>query len=137
MRWLLLSLASVFAAGAEPATFSHKVHAGVNLACTFCHKTATTAERATFPAWKTCQTCHADKVEAAIPSQRVYKLPDFVFFSHGRHAEAKVECTTCHGEVKQQAKIELHRSAKMAACVDCHKEAKATIACNACHELGQ
>ena len=52
-------------------------------------------------------------------------------------AAAKVACAACHGDVKAQAKIEVHRSTKMAACVDCHKEHKATVACNACHELGQ
>jgi len=137
MRGLLLLLAAIAAHGAEPAPFSHKTHAGVNLACTFCHKTAATAERATFPAFSTCKTCHVEKAEQPLPSQRVYRLPDFVFFSHGRHAAAKVECAACHGDVKAQAKIEVHRSTKMAACVDCHKEHKATVVCNACHELGQ
>ena len=122
---------------AEPAPFSHKRHGELNLQCAFCHKTAATAERATFPAWKTCQTCHTEKAEQPIPSTRVYKLPDFVFFSHARHSAARVECAACHGDVKSQAKIELHRSTKMAACVDCHKVAKATVVCNACHELGQ
>ena len=133
MRGLLLILFAV-PAGAEPAPFSHKTHAAVNLACTFCHKTAVTAERATFPAWKTCRTCHTEKVEQTIPSRRVYQLPDFVFFSHARH---KMECASCHGDVKAQAKIEPHRSTKMAACVDCHREQQATVVCTACHELGQ
>jgi len=130
--WLALSLAH-----AEPEPFSHKRHAELNLQCSFCHKTASTAERATFPAWKTCQTCHTEKAEQPLPSRRVYKLPDFVFFSHARHNAAKVHCAACHGDVKAQTKIELHRSTKMAACVDCHKETKATLVCNACHELGQ
>lgn len=133
-RLLLFLVSWSAAAAAEPAPFSHKVHAGVNLACTFCHKTAATAERATFPAWKTCLTCHTEKAEQAIPSQRIYKLPDFVFFSHARH---KADCAACHGDVKAQAKMEPHRSTKMAACVDCHKEHNATVVCNACHELGQ
>lgn len=137
MRALPLLCLSLLAAAAEPAPFSHKTHAGLNLPCTFCHKSAQTAERATFPAWKTCATCHTEKPEQSIPSQRVYRLPDFVFFSHARHTAAKVECAACHGDVKAQAKIELHRSTKMAACVDCHKESKATVVCNACHELGQ
>lgn len=132
--FLCLFLAPV--RGAEPA-FSHKRHAEVQLACTFCHKTAATTERAGFPAWKTCQTCHTTKADQSIPSRRVYRLPDFVFFSHGRHATAKVECAACHGDLKTQATVQLFRSTKMASCVDCHKERHATIACNACHELGQ
>lgn len=134
MRLPLFLLLSWSALAAEPAPFSHKTHAGLNLPCLFCHKTAASAERATFPEWKTCRTCHTEKAEQPIPSRRVYKLPDFVFFSHARH---KMECAACHGDVKAQAKLEAHRSTKMAACVDCHKEHSATVVCNACHELGQ
>jgi hypothetical protein len=136
MRAIVLLCLAVFPAAAEPV-FSHKTHANVNLSCTFCHKTAATSERAGFPAWKTCQTCHPQKEAQSIPTRRVYKLPDFVFFSHAAHSAAKVSCAACHGEVKEQAEITLHRSTKMAACVDCHKENNATAACNACHELGQ
>ncbi|HEU0121020.1 MAG TPA: cytochrome c3 family protein [Bryobacteraceae bacterium] len=136
MRWLLLTVLLV-PVWAEGPVFSHKRHANVNLACTFCHKSAARAERAGFPAWKTCATCHPDKREETIPSQRVYRLPDFVFFSHVRHVAAKTECSVCHGDVKTQEKIELAQPLKMAVCVDCHKANKATVACTACHELGQ
>src|SRR5688500_12315848 len=136
MRALIFLCLLLIRASPEPA-FSHKDHAALNLQSTFCHKTSTTAARPTFPGWKTCHRCHSEKAEQPIPSRRVYKLPDFVFFSHARHATAKIECAACHGDLKAQAKVELHRSTKMAACVDCHKESKATIVCNACHELGQ
>jgi len=134
--FLLLICATRTVSAADPV-FSHQRHAGVNLSCTFCHKGAAEKERAGFPAWATCRTCHPGKGETAIPSERIYRLPDFVFFSHARHAAAKAVCTDCHGEVKTQARITLHRSTKMAACVDCHKERQATQACTACHELGQ
>lgn len=133
--WLLLAVA-LGAFGAEPG-FSHKRHAEVQLACTFCHKGAATGDRAGFPGWKTCATCHVELAERVIPSGRVYRLPDFVFFSHGKHAAGKVACAACHGEMKTQATVGLFRSTKMAACVECHKENRATVACNACHELGQ
>ncbi|MBI2689077.1 MAG: cytochrome c3 family protein [Acidobacteria bacterium] len=136
MRVLLFITGMLLPVFGEPS-FSHKRHASLNLECTFCHTGAVTRERAGFPAWKTCHTCHTGKAEQPIPSQRIYKLPDFVFFSHARHATAQVDCTSCHGNVKKQAKIELYRSTKMAACVDCHKENRATVVCNACHELGQ
>jgi hypothetical protein len=64
-----------------------------------------------------------------IPSRPVQKLPDFVFFSHARHVSGKVECATCH------AAFEVRYTMK--ACVDCHRQAKATLVCTACHELGQ
>ena len=133
MRLLLPLLLSI----PLTAAFSHKRHAELNLQCTFCHKGAETAERATFPAWKTCRTCHVDKAETPIPSRRVYKVPDFVFFSHVRHAAGKVECAVCHGDVKAQAELTPQRGTKMADCIACHKESKASVRCNVCHELGQ
>jgi len=137
MRLLFLLCFLSISAAADPFVYSHKRHSELNLQCSFCHKTAATNARAGFPAWKTCQTCHTEKAEEKIPSRRAFSLPDFVFFSHARHSTAKVECSGCHGDVKSQAKFEQTRAFKMATCVDCHKETKATVVCNACHELGQ
>lgn len=106
------------------------------MACTACHAGAVAKDRAGFPAVAQCHTCHKD-YSAKIPSQRVYKLADFVFFSHAVHVKAKTECATCHGDVWQQAKIELFRPVKMKDCVDCHREQHATQVCTVCHELGQ
>src|SRR5258708_30932276 len=100
MRTMLVIL---LAANIAKAEFTHKRHAELNLKCTFCHKGAETAERATFPGWKTCNSCHAEWSEQAIPSRRVYKVPDFVFFSHGRHAAGDVACAACPGAVEPQA----------------------------------
>jgi hypothetical protein len=136
IRWLVLTMIPLAALAADPP-FSHQKHAGVNLKCTFCHKGAETQERATFPKWNTCQTCHPDKSSETIPSRRVYKLADYVFFSHAKHTAAKMECAACHGDVKAQAVLQRHRPITMAACVDCHKQQNATTVCNACHELGQ
>jgi c(7)-type cytochrome triheme protein len=72
-----------------------------------------------------------------IPSQQIYELPDFVFFSHASHAAAMVECTTCHGNVAIQETITLNQPLKMKWCVDCHKQSHAAARCNTCHELGQ
>lgn len=72
-----------------------------------------------------------------IPAQRVYDLPDFVFFSHGKHALAKIECQSCHGDVMARDTVEVEYPLKMKWCLDCHKQRRAVIACNACHELGQ
>jgi hypothetical protein len=71
----------------------------------------------------------------ARPFARKAALPDFVFFSHGRHALAKISCSSCHGAGREAGEPELH--AKMKFCVDCHKEKRASIACNLCHELSQ
>jgi hypothetical protein len=90
-----------------------------------------------FPALKQCQVCHLDMAERTIPSRRVYEAPDFVFFSHAKHATAKVECKGCHGDVMLQAIVQLQQPVKMKWCIDCHKTSKAPVVCNTCHELGQ
>lgn len=123
----------------DPAgTFSHKQHAAFKMKCVTCHASAEKAERAGFPAAGTqCKACHTKIGERELPSIRVYQLADFVVFSHARHVTAKLECATCHGDVTQSATIKIERPITMIACVNCHKEHKATIVCTACHELGQ
>ena len=121
---------------AAGAPFSHKKHAPLKLPCTGCHAGAEAQGQAGFPALEKCQVCHKD-LALKIPSNRVYKLPDFVIFSHSRHWNAKIDCRTCHGDVSQQDTVSVFRSTKMFACVECHKEKNATQVCTACHELGQ
>ena len=117
--------------------FSHKKHAPLKLKCVSCHSQSEKGDLAGFPAVANCKVCHVDIAEREIPSQRVYELPDFAFFSHGKHAAAKVECRTCHGDVMKQDVIEAEHPVKMKWCVDCHKRQKAAVTCNTCHELGQ
>ncbi len=120
----------VFASLAFAATFSHEKHAPLKLACTYCHATAKTAERAGFPTSERCATCHTERpktAEVIKPDKPVWKLPDFVFFGHDKHAS--VACADCH-DAKE-------RPLKMKACVNCHKERKATVVCTSCHELSQ
>ena len=69
------------------------------------------------------------------PAARVYRVPDFVFFSHARHG--KIGCAGCHPGVMEKNKVEREVTLNMKFCVDCHKVSFATIACNACHELNQ
>ena len=100
------------------------------------------------PAAAACMVCHravrqenaAIRALAALPRDArpfaaPHKLPDFVFFSHGRHAIAKVACTYCHGPM--QADAEPRIDAKMKVCIDCHRGRRASIACTVCHELSQ
>ena len=119
--------------------------------CAYCHEKAATGERAGFPAASKCMVCHQEVAKNAEPIQRlaalpkettiasekpVYKLADFVFFSHARHKQ-KVTCDTCHGNVWAYDTVKLQLSMKMKACVDCHKSSRATVTCTACHELSQ
>ena len=86
---------------------------------------------------KQCHVCHVDMADRKIPSRRIYEVPDFVFFSHGKHAEAKIECKSCHGDVLQQEVVQAQQTVKMKWCVGCHKSNQASISCTLCHELGQ
>ena len=118
--------------------------------CVYCHEKAAASERAGFPAASKCMVCHQEAAKDAesiqrlaalpkdtkiAPEKPLYKLPDFVFFSHARH-KAKVSCDTCHGNVWAGDTVKLQLS-KMKACVDCHKSSRATVTCTACHELSQ
>jgi hypothetical protein len=134
MRFLLAAGMLAIGLNAQ-SVFSHKTHAPLKMPCGQCHAGAAVKERAGFPALAQCQGCHKDW-SAKIPSQRVYKVRDFVFFSHAAHKD-RTECADCHGDLWQQASVTMFRPTTMIACVDCHKEKKATQVCNSCHELGQ
>ncbi|HLJ16006.1 MAG TPA: PQQ-binding-like beta-propeller repeat protein [Bryobacteraceae bacterium] len=140
------------AASAVPELFDHKQHASLKIKCAYCHKAADTAARAGFPTVAACMTCHqavaTDKPDiqnlAAMPASEkiapkapVYRLPDFVFFRHDQHVSHGIACTTCHGDVWSQAKIQPVLQMKMKACVDCHQVNHASVTCTTCHELSQ
>lgn len=132
-----------------PFNFSHKRHADTKLQCVFCHETALSAEKATLPEEQRCMVCHtAVKADSDLirqlaeipkdsriaPEKPLYKLPEYVYFSHARHAGAKIECARCHGDVYSMDVVELHMPMRMKACVDCHKANGAEAKCTTCHE---
>jgi hypothetical protein len=118
----------------------------------YCHEKALTAERAGFPAAAKCMVCHAQVAKDSgviarlaalpkdtfiVPEKPLYRLPDFVMFSHARHKSETISCNICHGNVWAADTLELQLHMKMKACVDCHKANHATVTCTACHELSQ
>lgn len=153
----LLALLSLAAAcmpllADDPIPFSHKRHAPLKLDCRYCHSTAVSAERASYPPAATCMTCHQQiardkpdirrlaavaKTDPIEPERSVYVLADFAFFSHARHRAAKIACQNCHGQVYEMDQVAQVLPMTMKACIACHKENHATTACNKCHELGQ
>ena len=64
------------------------------------------------------------------PSNQIYTVEDFVFFSHARHRKAGIECRTCHGDVSDSDVITKQFPTTMKACVDCHKSRRAPVGCN-------
>jgi formate-dependent nitrite reductase cytochrome c552 subunit len=142
----------VSAVPSMPEIFNHKRHASLQLECAYCHKNAASGERAGFPVASACMACHrevaADKSEirrlaampaslAIVPQSPVYRLPDFVFFSHRKHEARGIACAHCHGDVWTQDQIRPVLQMKMKACVACHQTSRAKVTCTVCHELSQ
>lgn len=123
----------------QPIAFSHKLHAEKKLQCTDCHTKALAGERATIPQADRCNLCH-DNIpqDRRISWVRVYRLPDFVFFSHAAHtAKGGIDCQACHGPVATREVLQKEVSTSMRFCVDCHRGRNAPLDCSRCHELGQ
>ena len=67
--------------------------------------------------------------------QRVfgYTAQAHVRFNHAPHIRAKVECSTCHGDIAQQTVAQRNVDLTMGFCVNCHREKKAPTDCLTCH----
>ena len=133
----------------QPLPFSHALHAGeMKIECAYCHVGIEKSKHATIPAMNVCMNCHKvvkpnsphiQKLkenynsDTALEWIKVHDLPDHVRFSHARHINAGVNCTSCHGDVANMEKITQVKSLSMGFCVDCHKEHNAPIDCQGCH----
>jgi hypothetical protein len=84
----------------QPLPFNHKKHLATGLECKECHMMPSPGEKATFPSTAKCMSCHTtikkdslpiqrlaeyDKNKEDIPWKRVYRIPEYVFFSHKVH----------------------------------------------------
>jgi hypothetical protein len=134
----------------QPIAFSHKVHAGVNqIGCLMCHVYAEQGAVAGIPSMARCAGCHkfidSDKpdvktvMEAVRKKQalewvRVYRLQDFVFFTHERHVAAGLRCQTCHGDVETMDVLVQASPLTMGWCVDCHRARSVPAECILCHK---
>jgi hypothetical protein len=141
---------AVYMPPAQPLPFSHKLHLSKGLECKDCHSMPEPGDRAAFPATARCMACHVEikkdseaiqkladyhKKQEAIPWKRVYRVPEYVFFSHKVHVtKAKAACETCHGPVRDRDVMRKEKETSMAVCMDCHKASAASIACDYCHE---
>jgi hypothetical protein len=135
----------------QPIPFSHRIHAGSGMKCLECHAGAAGKEQASFPETGKCMACHiaiqrespyikalaaAHASKQRIHWVRVYKLPDFVFFSHSSHAKPGVSCEACHGPVEKRDVLAQERAIDMDSCMKCHSAAGASRECALCHQLG-
>lgn len=103
----------------------------------------------TYPVEEKCMQCHATiKAESPaivklaayykegkpVPWVPVYRLPDYVFFSHQAHfKKAEIACETCHGPVSEREVVTQEKSIAMIVCMDCHKTRGASLNCRFCH----
>lgn len=134
----------------QPIAFSHRIHAGqYGIACLYCHRYGPVSATSGVPDVDTCRACHLyiapDRPEIrkligyvkrneAIPWVKVHDLPDFVYFPHRIHLNAKVRCDECHGEVRKMDRVERVSGLNMLWCLGCHRERGAAIDCWACHQ---
>jgi hypothetical protein len=140
----------------QPIKFSHKIHAGQNqIDCLYCHNTAEYSKSAGIPSAGLCLNCHGlvvkegsrsgsfeiNKIKRAadrgepIVWNRVYALPDHVFFSHAQHVNAgKVKCATCHGKVEEMDILQQFNELSMGWCVDCHRDTEVQFFDNAFYD---
>ena len=133
----------------QPIPFSHKIHAGDNqIPCLYCHVNADKGRAATVPSLNVCMNCHSvvktdspyiqqikehyDKNEP-MEWTKVHVQPDFVYFNHRPHIAKGFACETCHGDVKQESRIEQKEALNMGFCIGCHKQNGGPLSCYACH----
>ncbi len=102
------------------------------------------------PATAKCMACHTSvkqdsksiqtlaqfhKDSKPVPWIRVYRVPDYVDFSHKAHLEkAKATCENCHGPVRERDVMRKETNISMTGCMECHRANNASVACNFCHE---
>jgi len=134
----------------QPVPFSHRQHMAAKLECKQCHEIPDPGDYAGLPKTEVCMACHVQirrdsphiqKLAAyqhdgrKIPWERVYRVPDYVFFSHKEHVErARVACQACHGPVRERDVLHREKDLSMAACMDCHRARGASLECTYCHE---
>lgn len=134
----------------QPIAFPHTIHVSkLSLPCNFCHIFVDRSRHAGAPPLETCMSCHrsiaTDREEIRkltrhyeekrpIEWNRVYSLPDFVYFSHKRHVKAGVDCSECHGKVGTMKKIRRVGLLTMGWCVSCHRARGAPRDCTTCHK---
>ena len=146
-----------------------KVNAGgFGIPCVYCHTMAYKGRHSTIPSTAVCMNCHStvglnkewvlkmkeywDRGEP-IPWVKVHDLPDFVYFDHSAHLNAKdvhgnaklpvtdeqgqpmVACQTCHGSVDRMDIVSVQNAFNMQWCLDCHRkpEMRAPTDCVTCH----
>jgi hypothetical protein len=123
----------------QPIPFSHAKHAGeMKIDCRYCHIGVEKGRHATIPSLNICMNCHTEAktesphikkltkhYEENIPLawNRVYRVPEYVYFDHSVHIAKGFDCVQCHGDVASMDKVEQVERVTMGKCVKCHEGA--------------
>lgn len=134
----------------QPLAFTHKKHAENQITCTACHNGVNQSAEANIPNIKVCMRCHTlfakdrpeiKKLTAIFDSgldlrwQRVYGFTPsaHVKFNHAPHVNAGVDCSSCHGDVKNMTVAVRAVNLNMGFCLSCHRAKQAPTDCVTCH----
>lgn len=128
----------------QPVPFSHVLHVQtLKINCQFCHTGVEVSSNAALPQTQTCMGCHtfvktdSPKLQPVRDSftqnkpvawERVYDLPDFVYFNHSIHVNKGFGCSTCHGAVQTmggganpgETRMYRNQALTMEWCLSCH-----------------
>lgn len=127
----------------QPVPFSHKHHAGeLGIDCRYCHNYVERSKYAGVPPTQTCMNCHSqiwvdsptlEPVRASFRNNesirwnKVYDLPDYVYFNHSIHIAKGMGCVTCHGRVDQMNLTYQQPTLHMEWCLDCHRNPESYV----------
>jgi hypothetical protein len=121
----------------QPVPFSHMHHVDqLKIDCRYCHATVERAATAGFPSTDTCMSCHSQvwtnspllepvresyQTGESVVWNRIYDLPDFVYFNHSIHVAKGIGCASCHGRIDQQQLTAKSQPLYMSWCLSCHR----------------
>ncbi len=127
----------------QPVPFSHQHHVSeCGIDCRYCHSGVESSPYAGIPPTQTCMNCHSqlwaespmlapvrDSFRDGKPLvwNRVYDLPDFVYFNHSIHINKGVACRTCHGDVGKMPLTWQASTLYMEWCLQCHRNPEKSV----------
>ncbi len=127
----------------QTVPFSHAHHvSALGIDCRYCHTAVEVSAEAGMPSTDTCMNCHwqiwtdAEILEPVRASwrtgtrlrwNRVYRLPDYVYFDHSVHVAAGFGCATCHGRIDRMPLTAKAEPMTMKWCLACHRDPARSI----------
>jgi hypothetical protein len=122
----------------QPIQFDHRHHTrDEGIDCRYCHNTVDKSPAASVPQTQLCLNCHSQVWNKSpllepvresffqnkpIKWNRVYQLPEFVYFNHSIHVNKGVGCESCHGRVDHMPLMWRESSLNMEWCLSCHRD---------------